>query len=112
MAEGQELGVRDKYTYTMDDETKIKLVLDKTLGDTPGNGLTTTTTADGAINKPLKFKPRVVFLQRITTTGKIIRKQVVCNADSTLYKSKIETNVSLAGDSYQTTGRRGEQLTF
>jgi hypothetical protein len=112
MAEGQELGVRDKYTYVMDDGTTIKLTLDKTLGDAPGNGLTATTTADGAINKPLSFKPRVVFVQRTTATGRLIRKQIVCNSTSTLYTSKIETNVTIGGDAYQTTGRRGEVLSF
>jgi hypothetical protein len=112
VAEGQELGVRDKFTYTMDDGSKIKLVLDKTLGTVPGNGLTSTTTADNAGNKPLKFKPRVVYLQRKTTTGRLIRKNIVCSLTSTLYKSNVEQNVTIDGDSYQTTGRRGETLSL
>jgi hypothetical protein len=112
MAEGQELGVRDKYTYTMDDGEKVRLVLDKTLGDAPGNGLSTSTTADGAGNKPLNFKPRIVFVQRTTASGRTIRKQIVCNADASLFTAKTVTNVTIGGDEYQTTGRRGETLSF
>jgi hypothetical protein len=112
VAEGQELGVRDKYTYTMDDGEKVRLVLDKTLGDVADNGLTTSTTTDGAGNKPLNFTPRIVFIQRTTATGRTIRKQIVCNADSDLYTKKTVSEVTVNGDSYQTTGRRGEKLSF
>jgi len=112
MAEGQELGVREKFTYVMDDGTVIKLVLDATLGSVAGNGLTPTVIEDGAINKPLNFTPRVVFCQRFGASGRPIRKEIVCNADSTLYTSKIESNVTIDGDSYVTTGRRGEKLSF
>lgn len=112
MAEGQELGKRDKFTYIDDAGVKIKLILDETLGTAPGNGLTTTTTADNATNKPLKFKPRVVFVQRTAADGRIIRKEIVCNANSTLYKSNVEQNVTIDGSSYQTKGRRGEKLSL
>jgi hypothetical protein len=112
MAEGQELGVRDKYTYTMDDGSRVRLVLDKTLGDVEENGLVTSTTTDGAGNKPLNFKPRVVFVQRTTPGGRTIRKQIVCNADSPLYTAETVSNVDVGVEEYQTTGRRGETLSF
>lgn len=112
MAEGQRLGKRDKYTYTMDDGTVIKLVLDKTLGDISNNGLSPTTTADNAMNKPLKFKPRGVHWQFINTDGSLARKFIVCSADSELYTSTTELNLTIDGDAGQTTGRRGEQLSF
>lgn len=112
MAEGQRLGKKDKYTYTMDDGTVIKLKLDKTLGDIAGNGLSPTTTADNAINKPLNFKPRGVHWQFVNTDGSLSRKFIVCAVDSTLYTSPIEQNVTIDGDAGQTTGRRGEQISF
>jgi hypothetical protein len=112
MAEGQELGIRNKYSYTMDDGSKIKLLLDKTLGDVSGNGLTTLALTDNAGNKPLKFKPRVVFVQRRTPTNRIVRKSIVCSLTATLYKSNMEQNVTIDGDVYNTVGRRGETLTL
>lgn len=109
--DGQRLGERDKFTYTMDDGTAIKLVLDQTLGSLTECGLSATTTADAAINKPLKFKPRVVFWQAIVD-GKPVRKELVCSATSTAYTSKTEVNITIDGLVGQTTGRRGETLSF
>jgi hypothetical protein len=115
------IGPKKKYKYTMDDGSVIKLRLDATYGDLTEAGLDELTTADDAGNKPLSFKPRVVFWQSDaeqddgsggTTTETVRRRQIVCASDSTLYTSVDQVNLVIDGVSGFTTGRRGEQISF
>lgn len=106
------VGPRAKYKYTMDDGTIIKLRLDKDLGDLAACGLSPVVTGDNASNKPTNFKPRVVHWQVILPDGKISRKQLVCSSTSDAYTSVDPFNISIDGIAGQTTGRRGEQISF
>ena len=112
MPSGQTLGPKKKYKYDMDDGTSIRLKLDATLGDLPGTGLSEVTLTDDVQNKPTGFKPRVVFVQWIDADSNIRRKEIVCNAAGTLYASNVEQNVTIDGEAFQTTGRRGETYSF
>lgn len=106
------VGKRKKYKYVMDDNTVIKLRLDATLGDLAECGLSEVTTADNAGNKPTNFKPRVVFWQHVQEDGNVIRKELVCTQASTAFISKDNFNITIDGIAGQTTGRRGEQISF
>lgn len=107
-----EIGPRGKYKYIMDDGTVIKLRLDSTLGDIASCGLTPITTADNAGNKPTNFKPRVVFWTHTKADGSKMSKQLVCASDSAAFKSKDNFSITIDGLAGQTTGRRGEQISF
>ena len=109
---GQRLGAKKKYKYTMDDGTDIRLSLDATLGDLAGTGLAELTTADIVGNKPTNFTPRGVYAQAIDANGNLARKRIVCQASGTLYASSTEQNVTIDGESFQTTGRAGEKYSF
>lgn len=111
MPEGQFSGSRAAYTYTKDDGDNIVICLDETLGGVTGNGLTKITTASELPGKPLQFTPRVVFWQG-TLGGKVKRKQIVCNAGSTLYVKKGSSTLTVDGVAGVTTGRRGEKQSF
>lgn len=106
------VGARKKYKYTMDDGTVIKLRLDQTLGDLAACGLANLTTGDNAGNKPLSFKPRVVFWQYVGADGKISRKELVCAQTSPAFISVDNYTLTIDGLEGQTTGRRGEQISF
>lgn len=111
MPAGQTLGDKQKYKYTMDDGTAIKLKMDETLGGLAGTGLAVVTTADDVQNKPTNFKPRVVHVQALID-GKLRRKKIICEATGTLYASNVEQNVTIDGVEFQTTGRSGESYSF
>lgn len=106
------VGKRGKYKYTMDDGTIIKLRLDATLGDLAETGLEAVTTADNAGNKPTNFKPRVVFWQHVQADGTVIRKELVCSTTAAAFVSKDNFNITIDGIDGQTTGRRGEAISF
>ena len=116
------VGRRAKYKYTMDDGTVIKLRLDATYGDLAACGLSPVTTADNAGNKPSNFKPRVVFWipnddvpngeGEAATPRSNLRREFVCAADSTAFTSKDQVSITVDGIAGQTTGRRGEQISF
>lgn len=115
------IGPKKKYKYIMDDGTVIKLRLDATYGDLAEAGLDELTTADNATNKPLNFTPRIVFWQSDadqvdgeggTVAQAVRRRQIVCAADSTLFTSVDQQNLTIDGVSGYTTGRKGEQITF
>lgn len=106
------VGKRGKYKYTMDDGTIIKLRLDATLGDLAATGLSAVTTADDAGNKPTNFKPRVVHWQHVQDDGTVLRKQLVCSTDAPAFISRDNFDITIDGIAGQTTGRRGEQISF
>jgi len=111
MPEGQFSGSRAKYEYTSDSGTVYKLTLDATLGDIAGAGLTAAGAASTAANKPVGFKPRVVFWQG-DLNGDTKRKEIVCNGTSTLYQTDVSQALTVDGVAGTITGRRGEKLTF
>lgn len=99
------------YKYTMDDGTDIIICLDETVASAAGNGLVKQTTASTLGGAPLRFQPRVVFWKGILD-GKPRRKEIVCQADSTLFKKKGSSTLTIDGVSGVTTGRRGEKQSF
>lgn len=117
-----QVGSRGKYKYTMDDGTVIKLRLDATYGDLTPCGLSPVATADNAGNKPSNFKPRVVFWipnadiaaadGQVARSRESLRRELVCAADSPAFTSKDQFSISIDGIAGQTTGRRGEQISF
>lgn len=111
MPEGQFLGSRTTYNYTMDDGTEIQLVLDSTIGGIAGAGLAPATNGDGSIPKPLRFEPRGVYWQGQLGSS-IKRKFIPCNDAAALYATNVSTSLTIDGVSGITTGRRGEKLSF
>lgn len=109
---GQRLGPKKRYKYTMDNGTDIRLLLDATLGDLPGTGLSEVAPTDTVQNKPTNFTPRVVYVQARDANGNLARKSIVCNRTGTLYSSNIEQNVTIDTETFRTTGRKGEQYSF
>lgn len=112
MPEGQFLGTRTTYNYLMDDgTTEVQLTLDTTIGGIAGTGLSPATNGDGSIPKPQRFEPRGVYWEG-TLNGSKKRKFIPCNRTSTLYAGNVSANVTIDGVVGQTTGRRGEKLSF
>lgn len=113
MPVGQYVGPRVPYLYSTDVGEVIVLLKDATLGDIPECGLerATTQTIGNATPEPTRFKPRVVFWQG-QLDGQIVRKELVCAANSPLYISGQSLEVNIDGVLGSTTGRRGEQQTF
>lgn len=111
MPEGQFTGSRAKYEYEADDGTLYKLNLDATLGSVTDNGLAFLPATSTAIPKPTGFRPRVVFWQG-ELNGVIKRKEIVCNPAGALYATDKSTALTIDGVAGNTTGRRGEKLTF
>lgn len=108
-----QIGPKGKYKYTMDDGTVIKLRLDQTYGAIAECGLTAITTGDNALNKPSNFKPRVVYWQaNDLQDGKPVRREFVCAIDSPAYTSVDNFSITVDGVAGQTTGRRGETISF
>lgn len=105
----------------MDDGTIIKLRLDATYGDLAACGLDALTTADNAGNKPTNFKPRVVYWQSSPFTldadgnqieQTVVRREFVCDANSDAFTSPDQFSITVDGIAGQTTGRRGEVISF
>lgn len=111
MPEGQFTGDRATYNYTMDNGTEIQLVLDSTLASVTNTGLTLASSGDGSISKPTRFEPRGVFWQG-ELGGKVKRKFIVCDNDSTLFASNTAQEITIDGVAGQTTGRKGEKISF
>lgn len=111
MPEGQFSGSRKVYEYTTDTDKVVLLQLDETLGSVTGCGLSAATTASEATPPPARFKPRIVYWQGVLS-GRIVRKQIVCEVDSTLYLSDKSVTVTIDGVVGVTTGRRGEKLSY
>lgn len=110
MPEGQFSGQRAAYEYVADDGTTYLLTLDETLGGIGATGLTAASSGSTAATKPDRFTPRVVFWQG-TLSGRTVRKELVCNADGSIYTNNSQS-LTIDGVAGSTTGRRGEKLTF
>lgn len=109
---GQSVKVR----YTTDTGVNIALSVPKYIADIPGTGLGTPDGTEGA--KPARFKPRVVFWEAIvanvdpTKPGQLIRRQIPFNAGALIIAANATVPVTVDGINGDTTGRRGEKLTY
>lgn len=101
---GNRIGPRGRYDYESDDGTTYVIRTDADLAT--AGGLVANTT--GGTPKPTGFQPRGVYAQ--ASDG--ARRFIVCNLDSTIYDTSSSTTVTIDGESFTTTGRRGEKLTF
>lgn len=113
MPEGQYSGDRATYLYVADSDDVYLIELDTTLGDLVACALTRATSANSAtaVPAPKRFQPRVVYWQGLLG-GVMKRKRLVCNRTGTIYDSARSLPVTIDGTAGNTTGRRGEKLTF
>lgn len=103
---GQTLGTRSFYAYTSDSGAVYSLLLDDSLA--AAGGLTASASNP---SPPRRFQPRCVYVEG-TVGGGIVRKKIVCAADSALYDSETSGTVTIDTIVFQSTGRRGERLSF
>lgn len=115
MAEGQFLGKRAYYLYVSDVGEVYLILMDQTMGQIAGSGLTLATriNAGNAVRPPRGFKPRGVHWQG-ELNGRAVRKFIVCNggSDDALYSSGTSVGLTIDGVAGTTTGRRGEQVRY
>lgn len=111
MPEGQYSGTRTTYEYTSENDVVYLLTLDTTLGDLSEAGLVAATSGTEGVSPPKRFKPRVVFWEGVLG-GRKVRKELVCEANSTLYDSATSQALTIDGVEGFTTGKKGEKFTF
>lgn len=101
------LGPRGRYVYTSDTGQDYTITTDADLATAAGLSAATSPEPPPL---PKGTRPRVVHVQA-TVGGVIRRKDLVVNADSTLYTDSRQA-VTIDGTAGQTTGRRGESVSF
>lgn len=101
------LGPRGRYIYTTD--TGVDYTVETDVDLATAAGLTAAVAPEPPL-KPSNIKPRVVFVQA-TVGGAIRRKDLIVNADSTLFTDSRQA-VTIDGTAGSTTGRRGERVSF
>lgn len=105
---GNRLGSRAKYGYTDDLGNNYSITTDIDLATAAGLAAP----AAGAPGLPKRFKPRGVYVQS-TGAPPIARKfLVVGDPTAALYDSNGRQAVSIDGEAFTTTGRKGEQASF
>lgn len=105
---GNTLGARGRYAYTSDTGEVYNIVTDVDLATAAG--LPAATAGTGSA-KPTSLSLRRVFCQA-TIAGRVARKALVVNADSPLYDTDAAGTVTIDGTVFNTTGRKGESLSF
>lgn len=101
------LGQRGYYAYTDDSGNQYKYQTDRDLGTAVGAELEA-----GLDDLPRRFRPRGVYVEA-TVSGRRVRKFVICpTADNAIYAANASQGVTIAGTVFETTGRRGERVTF
>ena len=104
---GNILGRRSYYAYTADDGTVYSLLLDDSLAAAVG-----ATQNDANPSPPRRFKPRVLYAERIVNGDKKRKELVVPVTTFAGYASNTTSVVTVDGVDFDTTGRRGESLSF
>lgn len=104
---GNILGGRSYYQYEADDGTNYSLLIDDS------NAASMSMVADDSFPAPpRRFKPRVVFAE-VQLANRVARKQLIApTGASAAYASNTTTAVTVDTVVYNTTGRRGETLSF
>lgn len=99
---GNKLGPKSYYLYTDDAGATYSILQDDDLAAAAGN-----TANDTNPPPPRRFKPRVAHVEDATGA----RKAIVCGSDSSpLYGQNVSVAVTIDGDPWVTTGRRGERF--
>lgn len=105
---GNRLGPRGRFQYTSDNGVVYNVETDADLA-TAGELDAAVPGAGQA--PPRRFKPRGVYCQS-TGVGPLARRFVICNDDFAGYATTAASNITIDGEVFITTGRRGESLTF
>ena len=116
---GNRLGSRGRYVYESDEPGKgFILTTDEDLAVAgTGQGAAAPITYDPAsppvgielCPPPKRFKPRVVFIQAADGS----RKDLICFSPvANLYASTVPQSVTIDELAFETTGRRGEKISF
>lgn len=112
---GNRLGPREKYIYVADDDSNYVVETDQDLAVAGlGEGATAPTVFDPASPgtagpAPKRFKPRVVFAQAASGERKAL---IAFSSTADLYSSDQSQQVTIDTLAFDTTGRRGEKLSF
>lgn len=109
---GNRLGSKSKYEYTSDTGAKYILTLDDDLVVT-NSGLVPLPANSTATPKPSRFQPRVVYAQQFIAGQGNARKALVAGTTAAaLYATNSPQELTIDGETFTTTGRRGETQTF
>jgi hypothetical protein len=120
---------RDSYVYKDDAGNNwiIKIASDRVAGVTPATGLSIYNSASPPTPAPVGVlnpkRCRRVYAQAVTTEGsaasRLVKRQFICNPTSALYTSNTSQVVTYVAEdegsasiNMNTTGRRGERITF
>lgn len=104
---GNTLGRRSYYAYTSDAGEGYSYLTDDDLATSVG-----ATLDDTAAAFPRRFNPRGVYC-RALVGGVVVNKFVVCPLTTTAaYSSNTSTEITIDGTVFNTTGRRGETMSF
>jgi hypothetical protein len=103
---GNTLGERRYYKYTSDKDVNYSYLTDQDLGTAVSAELN-----DTFPPMPRRFKPRGVYAQA-TINGKLVKKFLVIGATTNTAWADKSTTITIDSQSFKTTGRRGESLTF
>jgi hypothetical protein len=101
---GNRLGARRLYKYVSDTGEEYRVFTDESLGTAVGAELN-----DELPDKPTLLRPRVVYAQ---ATDGVRRTLIIPETDNDLYNSDNSQEVTIDGETFKTTGRRGESFTF
>lgn len=105
---GNRLGPKSDYLYTDDTGKQYTITVDDNLATAAG--LAGAITPDPGA-PPKRSKLRGVYVQ--SDTAPIIRKFVICGSvTAALYANNGSQAVTIDGETFTTTGRKGEQFSF
>ena len=101
---GNTLGERSLYKYTSDSGTEYKYLTDDDLAEAAGAELN-----DRLPDLPRSFRPRIVYCQN----SEGVRKSVIIpDVENGVYSTETASNITIDGETFRTTGRRGERVSF
>lgn len=104
---GNILGGRSYYQYTDDAGNNYSLLQDDTLANAMGS-----VPNDSFQNPPRRFEARGVFVEA-NVNGRIKRKFLIAPTVATgFYAANTTTTFNIDGVDYNSTGRKGEKVTF
>lgn len=104
---GNTLGPRSYYLYTDDAAAKYSILMDVDNASAVGNVLDDTNPPP-----PSRFRPRVVHVEGTVDDNKVRKSIPVGSPTAAIYKTNSTAAVTIDGVQFQTTGRRGERLSF
>lgn len=104
---GNILGRRSYYAYTSDTGNVYSVLTDDSLAAAVG------LTADASNPAPpRRFQPRVLFVEFVSNAGLKRKSLIIGDTAQANYASNVTSNVTIDGVVYQSTGRKGESISF